>query len=303
MILPVMFILAPVIASIITGISLNLVFPRASPGVYGWANLVIWYPVEAWYVVKKWQEAAKGSWLKLRYWIGKRFWENEFLIEDWTLLGVLEPGANGLVVTRDYGLIPRPDHDSAGNYIVEYKLRNKYFPRLIVAQTDLTERLLSFVGNISLVQHGGLLFENEHIAAASFVRCDFTKTDLIDFIPIGVFNDCALIAQQVHDSRKFIAERNVLEKAEVTFDGHYASVQFRRAQDSEAIRKVIEDQTDDIEHKVRDQTGEMVKRLNRAGRVPSFNSGGGRLGGPRSRLAIIAILILLLVLLVYGLAR
>src|SRR5881296_3611098 len=61
MVLPVLFILLPVIASVATGLSLNVLYPKLQPGEYGWANLAILYPLEAWYVVKKWKEAAKGN--------------------------------------------------------------------------------------------------------------------------------------------------------------------------------------------------------------------------------------------------
>jgi hypothetical protein len=282
MVLPVLFVLLPLIAAVLTGISVNALYPRQQPGQWGWAHLGVWYPLEAWYVVRKWKETARGSWLSLTYWVGKRFWSNEFLVLNWRLLGKIEsatgiatlPGPTQVDQSTGQVTVPTtalqvPELAKTYKYVVEFLLKNETFPKLWVAMNDLPERELSFVGNSSMVLNGGLLFQTDHIASASFVRCDFYENELHSFIPIGIFNSDALIAEETSATRRpQLPTKEDVAKIAPTADAHMAGLYYRKWQDSEAIVGNWEKENANLDKRIDDRAGAIVKEARKAGQIP-----------------------------------
>jgi hypothetical protein len=286
MVLPVVFILVPIIVSVVTGVILNVEFPAVQPGVYGWINLLIWWPLEIYYVVRKWKESLKNPWLTLRYWVGKRHFENDFQIIDWALMGKADPETGVAAVDPKFkvGDVAKPKHEAAGDLIYEFRLRNKAFPKLIVALKDVPERMLSFVGNVGLVQNGGLLFESRNMAAASFVRIDFKTTDVNPFIPVGVFNDCAQVAEDIKEERKVaLPLAATIENAPIVHDSHRAELYYRKWQDAEALISNVQKQLKDFDRKVEERASAKVRDLRKAGQVPMGPIGAGSRGLPGSK--------------------
>jgi len=315
MALPVLFFLLPIIASVGTGVWLNLTFPRDQPGQYGFANLLVWYPLVIWYIVKKWKEAARGSWLNLTYWVGKRFFTGEFLILNWRLLGKIEAESNIATIPREPLVdqtsgeltvpttpLQMPEKIKGYKYVVEFLLRNKDFPKLWVAMNDLPERELSFVGNSTLVQNGGLLFQTDHVASASFVRCDFYEDELHTFIPIGIFNSDSLIAEEILAGRKpQLPDKTVVDAIASTADTHRAGLYYRKWQDSEAIVGNWEKENANLDRRIDDRVGATVREARKAGQIPI---GPGAGSGPSRKLPgtrgqwITAIVVLVIVSLI-----
>jgi hypothetical protein len=272
MVLPVLFILVPIIVSVVTGVILNVEFPTVQPGVYGWLNLLVWYPIEIWYVIKKYQEAVNNSWLSLRYWVGKIPFTNDFLILKWEIMGKVGFGETAAAVDPKFGVgekIEKPESTAAGDYIVEYTFRDKHFPKMIVAQKDIPERMLSLVGNAGLVQNGGLLFTSRHVASASFVRTSFKSSDTIPFIPIGVFDDCAQIAQDIREKHELlIPDKAAVNEASKIQDGHYASQLYRQLKDANAMIENMKRQILDIDKLADDRAGAAIREARKAGQIP-----------------------------------
>jgi hypothetical protein len=282
MVLPVVFIMVPIIVSVVTGVVLNAEFPTVQPGAYGWGNLLIWWPLEIWYVVRKWKEAARGSWLSLTYWVGKRFWSGEFLILNWRLLGKIESETNIATIpgptqvnqssgqiTVPTAQVQMPSVVKGFKYVVEFLFRNKDFPKLWVAMNDLPERELSFVGNSSLVLNGGLLFQTDHVASASFVRCDFYEDELHTFIPIGVFNSDSLISEEILADRKpVLPDKETVAAVAITADTHRAGLYYRKWQDAEAIVGNWENESANLDKRIDDRAGAAIREARKAGQIP-----------------------------------
>jgi hypothetical protein len=267
MVLPVLFILIPIIVSVITGVTINYYFPREQLGELGWSNLAIWYPLEIWYVIRQWKSSLKNPWLTLRYWVGQKFFENDFQVIDWTPMGKINPKTK--MAGTKFGLIAKPDHEEAGDLIYELRLDNKLFPKLLAAMPDVPERMFSFVGNAGLVQKGGLLFETRNIAAASFVRTDFTKDDTTEFIPIGIFNDCARVARDLSEDRKPVLPAGAtLAEAGVVRDQHYASLYKRKWIDEARMRENQNKQEIDLDIKMDERVASVVDDMIKSGQVP-----------------------------------
>jgi hypothetical protein len=276
MVLPFIFIMVPVIVSVITGLLINFEEPRWQAGEWGWGWLAVLYPLETRYVVIKWKESLKNPWLTIRYWVGKRYWENDFQVISWEIVGRANEKDNPIKDTAPtrFGLIKKPVHEDAGDLIIEYNLRSKLFPKLLAAQKEIPERMLSFVGNIGLVQNGGLLFESRNMACCSFVRTDFTKDDVIEFIPIGVITDCSMIAQDIADGRKIsLPSGTTLAEAGTVRDQHYASLYKRKWIDEARIRENQSKQEVDLDVKVDERVAATVDAMVKSGQVPL--TGGG----------------------------
>lgn len=314
MVLPVLFIIIPPIISVCIGITLNLLFPREQPGELAWLNLGVWYPLEIWYVVRKWKDSLKNPWLNIRYWVGKVCFSNDFQVIKWVFVGeakkvtALKPGEEQpremVGVAKDQGpgklagpIIEKPESEFAGDLIYEFHLRNKTFPRLIVALKDIPERMLSFVGNVGLVQNGGLLFESRNIATVSFIRCDFTHDDVTRFIPVGVFSDCAQIAQDITEARKVsLPEAKAIEEAPLVRDAHRSSGYKRLFLDEAAIRENVEKQSVDLEKKIDNRVAAKVKDLRKAGQIPvgpQQTTGRRRVPGSRGQWVFFGVMALI----------
>jgi hypothetical protein len=339
MVLPVLFVLLPLIASVLTGISLNFAFPRDLPGQWGWSNLAIWYPLEAYYVIKKWKETARKSWLSLTYWVGKRFWSNEFLVIDWRLLGKIDETTLAVTATQEQIqkgqnkpgtplLPPAPAAPAAApaaaaqvtiqqvpeklktyKYVVEFLLKSESFPKLWVCMNDLPERELSFVGNSGMVLNGGLLFQTDHIASASFVRTDFYEDELHKFIPIGIFNSNSLIAQNIFDSSKpDLPTKEAIAAVAPVADTHRAGFYYRKWQDSEAINKNWEKENQDLDVRIDNRSAATVREARKAGQIP-IGPGmepppkkGHKLPGTRGQWTMLVITVAVIALIVWRLA-
>ena len=285
MVLPFIFFVVPIIVSVITGLLLNVQYPREQPGEYGWIWLIVLYPLEIYYIIAKWKESLRNPWLSLRYWVGEKFFDQDFQITGWEFLGKANPvkaPAPAAPTAEDsrtetngvarFSSIAQPavKTETSGDLIYEMRTRNSSLPRIAVALKDVPERLINFVGNVGMVQNGGLLFETRHIGAASYVRCDHTKDDETEFIPIGVFSDCSRIAQQISEDRKIeIPLKATVENAADVRDGHYAPLYKYKWLDEVRMRQHRDEQEKDLQVQINDRAAAMVEDLREAGKIPT----------------------------------
>lgn len=285
MVLPFLFFVVPIIASVMTGLALNYYFPQQLPGAYGWFNLPIWYPLEILYSIQKWKQSLRNSWLSLRYWVKQKFFDQDFQIVEWTYLGKANPTrtkpllgeplpvpatvSNGVVKISS---IPQPSIKTpySGDQIWEARTNNKHLPKIVACLNDVPDRLFNKEGNIGMIQNGGLLFETRNIAAGSYVRCDFTKDDESDFIPIGVFTDCSKIAHAVYEERKVqIPSANSVLQADEIRNTHFATYWKNKYYDEVRLREHDKAQQKDVNVEINDRAAAMVRGLRERGKIPT----------------------------------
>lgn len=177
-----------------------------------------------------------------------------------------------------------PDHfyDAAGEMLYECHQRSNRFPVWIAALPDLPERMFTSDGNMGIVIKGGLMFEVEHIAAFSFVRCDFIKTELLDFVPVGVITDCAMIAADVAEQRMVTyAGKQAVQVAAKARDVYYSNDYLRKWKDAEKELEITNAQEHNMEKTIeRRSTAQAKATFAIQGGIKPPTSGGGV---PRSR--------------------
>lgn len=279
-VLPFLFLMIPIVSSVLFGLFLNYEYPLIQPGQLTWFQLPVWYALEIWYVIRQWKKALKEKWLSLRYWVGKIHFDLEVQVIRWELMGSVEAKSNA-AASR---LAASIKNDAGGDKVFKFFLRGGPFPLMYVALKDVPDRLLNFTGNVGNVIVGGLLFEVKNIAAVSFIRCDFTATDEFSFIPIGVFNDCAQNAEEIANARKVdLPTGDTVKEAPQIVGRHDGSLYRRKYLDEKAMRINVETQRDDIEDKVKAQVSYAVDKF-REGDAPfPVPSSGGKVPGSRGQ--------------------
>lgn len=279
-VLPFLFLMIPIVSSVIFGLVLNYEYPLIQPGQLTWFQLPVWYALEIWYVIRQWKKALKEKWLSLRYWVGKIHFDLEVQVIRWELMGSIKAQSEAAKSRLEAAM----KNEAGGDKIFKIFLRGGPFPLLYVALKDVPDRLLNFTGNVGNVIVGGLLFEVKNIAAVSFVRCDFTATDEFPFIPIGVFNDCAQNAEEIALARKVdLPAGETVKQIPQVIGAHDGSLYRRKYLDEQAMRINVETQRDDIEDKVKDQVSYAVDKF-REGDAPfPVSSERGSVPGTRNQ--------------------
>lgn len=150
--------------------------------------------------------------------------------------------------------------DIAGDRIYEVHMRSKKMPVAIVCLPDLPDRMIRYEGNFGVIVQGGLLFDVENISVASFVACDFTKSELVPFIPVCVISDCAQMAESIILQRAIMyAGPKAVEVAAKTRDTFHNSDTFRQLKDSEKELEIQSKQVGDIQTMVDRQATAQAK--------------------------------------------
>jgi len=207
--------------------------------------------------------------------------------------------ANGdkLPEDKEYCKDKRHFVDVAGDLIYEFYYRSRKFPLALICLPDIPERMLSFTGNTGIVVDGGLLFETEHIAAVSFVRCEFTQTREIPFVPVGVLTDCANIAQAVTEQREIVyAGAEAVAVAAVARDTFHTSEVTKKWQDAENFITILEKGEKNMEKTIARRVATEAKADDKVMAGVRQSQAGGRRGPfPTWAKALIVIAVILAV--------